>query len=54
MKSDFGGQLVPQKEEDILEAVWVPKNRLANYLMHTYSSLKELVKKSGIITNNEF
>jgi 8-oxo-dGTP pyrophosphatase MutT (NUDIX family) len=54
MKSDFGGQLIAQKEEDILEAIWVPKNRLTNYLMHTYSSLKELVKKSGIITNNEF
>lgn len=49
MQSDFGGQLIPQKEEDILDAVWVPKNRLANYLLHTYSSLKELVKKSGII-----
>lgn len=49
MRSNFIGVLNPQKEEDILEAVWVPKAELTQYISNTYGNLKELVKESGII-----
>lgn len=50
MKSDFEGKLVPQKEEDILEAVWVKKKELPNYLRGSYGTLIDLVKESGILS----
>lgn len=49
MHSDFDGHLKPQKEEDILEAIWIPENQLCDYLENAYASLKELVKESAII-----
>lgn len=43
MQSDFLGQLKPQLDEEIIEAIWVPKLEISSYLENTYSSLKELV-----------
>lgn len=48
MQSDFDGDLKPQLEEDIHEAVWVPKAEISTYLENTYSSLKELAQKSAL------
>ncbi|MCD6091054.1 MAG: NUDIX domain-containing protein [Bacteroidales bacterium] len=48
MKSDFTDRLKPQQEEDILEAVWVPKKDLTNHLADSYGTLKELVKESKL------
>ncbi|MDA3906064.1 MAG: NUDIX domain-containing protein [Bacteroidales bacterium] len=49
MQSDYKGQLIPQKEEDILEAVWISERELPKYIANSYESLKELVKDSEII-----
>jgi len=49
MQTDFDGELKPQKEEYILEAIWANEAEIENYLSDTYASLKELALSSGII-----
>lgn len=49
MYSDFTGTLVPQSEEDILEAKWIPKAEMNLYLEHSYKSLKEFIKEAKIM-----
>lgn len=49
MYSDYSGPLIPQKEEDILEAIWVPEKKLAWHLSNSYASLREMVYDSGLI-----
>lgn len=49
MESDFKGKPEPQKEEDILEAAWIPKAQLPHYLSQSYDSLRELIKDSGLL-----
>ena len=34
--------LTPQTEEDISQAVWVPRTEVADHLKESYLSLKEL------------
>lgn len=41
--------LVPQTEEGISEACWVPRNSVHKYLLNTYFSIKYLVEKSGYV-----
>ena len=44
----YGGQdhtLYPQFEEDITEAVWMPKNRLGIVLQNTYESIRQVLDK---------
>ena len=48
MQSDYKGQLQPQLEEDIHEAVWVTKVKMQTYLENSYSSLKELVREAKL------
>ena len=48
MQSDFNGDLIPQLEEDIHEAVWVPKEEVQAYLKNTYASLRALVQDSDL------
>lgn len=48
MRSDFNGALIPQLEEDIIDAVWVPKEKMPGYLENTYASLRTLVQESGL------
>ena len=48
MQSDFTGNLKPQLEEDIHEAVWVPKADIPKYLANTYASLRALVQESDL------
>lgn len=38
-----GTETHPQEEEDIERAVWVPKERLAEYLANTYPSIREVL-----------
>ncbi len=41
-------ELVPQTEEDITKAVWIPKSCLASYLTDTYPSIMEVFRYSKI------
>lgn len=43
METSFSGALVPQLEEDILEAKWVKNQDLVNYIPKTYSSIAVLL-----------
>ncbi len=43
METSFKGKLIPQLEEDILEAKWVEKQELENYIPNTYASIAELM-----------
>lgn len=43
MSTNFEGSLVPQIEEDILAAVWVPLYALSEYLVQSYPALVDLV-----------
>ncbi len=39
--------LVPQTEEGISEACWVPRNSVDKHLLNTYYSIKYIIEKSG-------
>lgn len=39
--------LVPQTEEGISEACWVPRNSVDKHLLNTYYSIKYVIEKSG-------
>lgn len=43
METFYSGELIPQLEEDILEAKWVEKHDLITYVPKTYSSIAELL-----------
>lgn len=43
METSFSGRLTPQLEEDIIEAKWVERKDLVNYIPKTYSSIGELL-----------
>lgn len=52
MRSDFQGKLVPQMEEDILAAIWVPNYALQEYICKSYPALQFLiadVEKDGLL-----
>lgn len=52
MQSDFQGKLVPQMEEDILAAIWVPNYALHEYICKSYPALQFLiagVEKDGLL-----
>lgn len=52
MKTDYKKKLIPQLEEDILAAVWVPNYAIVEYIEKTYPALKEMVEellKQGIL-----
>jgi len=44
MQYDGDETLYPQLNEDITEAVWLPKNRLDTVLQNTYKSIKQVLK----------
>lgn len=44
METSFQGDLIPQLEEDILEAKWVEMQGLENYIKETYASIAGLMK----------
>jgi 8-oxo-dGTP pyrophosphatase MutT (NUDIX family) len=48
MQSDFTGALIPQLEEDIHEAIWVPKEEVQSYMKNTYANLRSLVQDSDL------
>ena len=41
-------QLIPQKEENILEARWVANGDLAPIMFNTYEAIKEVMMRAGI------
>ncbi|MCF0176003.1 MAG: NUDIX domain-containing protein [Bacteroidales bacterium] len=41
-------ELVPQTEEDISKAVWVPKSALAAYLTNTFPSIQEVFREERV------
>lgn len=52
MQSDFQGKLVPQMEEDILAAIWVPNYALHEYICKSYPALQFLIadaEKDGLL-----
>jgi ADP-ribose pyrophosphatase YjhB (NUDIX family) len=42
------GKLSPEKEEDITEAKWIPKNLLAPYLDKSYPAICDVFKYFGV------
>ncbi len=40
--------LIPQRDEDITKAVWIPRSCIASYLIDTYPSIIEVFRSSGI------
>lgn len=49
MHSGYTGALIPQLEEDILAAVWVPLDFLSEYMSQSYAGLRELVKDCKLL-----
>jgi ADP-ribose pyrophosphatase YjhB (NUDIX family) len=45
MKTNYSNKLIPQLEEDILAAVWVPDYAIPEYIDKSYPALKELVEE---------
>ena len=39
---------IPQRDEDITKAVWIPRSCIASYLIDTYPSIIEVFRSSGI------
>jgi 8-oxo-dGTP pyrophosphatase MutT (NUDIX family) len=47
MHSPNQGSLEPQTDEQIMEAVWVAPDRLADYTKNTYLLIKDVLKSAG-------
>ena len=45
MKTDFEGDLIPQTEEDIEQAIWVNKEDIPKYFDNMYSSIIDVLKE---------
>lgn len=48
MKGQAAEQLTPQKEENILEARWVPEENLSHVIYKSYEAIREVLKESGL------
>ncbi len=44
MHTSFKGDLIPQTDEDIEQAIWVPKNKLPDYFDGMYLSIIDVLK----------
>ena len=49
MNTDYQGALIPQLEEDIIAAKWIPIDFLSEYINQSYLALQELVKDIGLL-----
>lgn len=47
MKANKAFELVPQKEENILEARWVAEKKIGNYMHQSYTAIKEILLEAG-------
>lgn len=45
MQTDFEGDLIPQTEEDIEQAVWVKKENIPEYFDNMYLSIIDVLKE---------
>lgn len=48
MKGLAAEQLTPQKEENILEARWIPESSLDQIIYKSYEAIREVLKESGL------
>ena len=44
MKTKWKGKLIPQKTEDITEAIWADEKKVKNLLENTYDTIREVVQ----------
>ncbi|HTO14847.1 MAG TPA: NUDIX domain-containing protein [Edaphocola sp.] len=49
MTVDGVPDLIPQSEENILQAKWVPVEELSNYILHSYQGIKDVLKQKDLI-----
>ena len=47
MKGDSAGQLVPQQEENILEARWIAPDMLGQTVFKSYEAIREVLRAAG-------
>ncbi len=47
MFASKNSDLLPQKEENILDVKWIPESKLNLYMHQTYDAIKEVLKQSG-------
>ncbi len=52
MHADGNQQLTPQTSEDILEVKWLAQDNLGQVLDNTFASIKDVLKKAGLISGN--
>ena len=48
MKASSSEKLVPQKEENILEAKWIKENEIAPILLKSYVAIREVLAQAGV------
>lgn len=46
MKTNGSEKLIPQKEEDITEAIWADEKKLKNILENTYETIRDVFHQS--------
>ena len=44
MKTDFEGELIPQKKEGIRQVVWVKEEKIKEKIKNSYGNINELLK----------
>lgn len=52
MHADSNQQLIPQTSEDIHEVKWLAQDNLGKVLDNTFASVKDVLKKAGLISGN--
>ena len=45
MQTDFEGDLIPQTEEDIEQAIWVKREDIPKYFDNMYTSIIDVLKE---------
>ena len=48
MRYDGNGKLSPQKEEDIEQALWIPQNKLDDYLDKCFPAVRDVFLYAGL------
>ncbi|RYD57398.1 MAG: NUDIX domain-containing protein [Sphingobacteriales bacterium] len=47
MSGTLADELLPQKEENIMEAKWIPERELGNVVYKSYEAIREVLQKAG-------
>lgn len=48
MRGTSADKLMPQKEENIMEARWVPEKEIGSYAARTYEAVRDVLKAAGL------